>query len=45
MKSHSENHQLNRIAWLRAAVLGANDGVISTASIVIGVAALHGRYL
>jgi vacuolar iron transporter family protein len=39
MKSHFENHQLNRIAWLRAAVLGANDGIISTASIVIGVAA------
>lgn len=34
-----EDHYINRSAWLRAAVLGANDGIISTASIVIGIAA------
>lgn len=36
---HSELHRLHRIGWLRAAVLGANDGIVSTASLVIGVAA------
>ena len=36
---HAENHLLDRIGWLRAAVLGANDGIVSTASLVIGVAA------
>lgn len=36
---HSENHQVSRIGWLRAAVLGANDGIVSTASIIVGVAA------
>ncbi|HEX7562277.1 MAG TPA: VIT family protein [Bradyrhizobium sp.] len=35
---HSENHLVKRIGWLRAAVLGANDGIISTASLVLGVA-------
>ncbi|RFC67642.1 MULTISPECIES: VIT1/CCC1 transporter family protein [Mesorhizobium] len=35
---HSENHVVSRIGWLRAAVLGANDGIISTASIMMGVA-------
>jgi VIT1/CCC1 family predicted Fe2+/Mn2+ transporter len=35
---HSEFHRLHRIGWLRAAVLGANDGIVSTASLVIGVA-------
>jgi vacuolar iron transporter family protein len=35
---HSENHLVQRIGWLRAAVLGANDGIISTASLVLGVA-------
>ena len=34
-----ENHFVNRIGWLRAAVLGANDGIISTASLIVGVAA------
>ena len=34
-----ENHYINRSGWLRAAVLGANDGILSTASIIIGVAA------
>lgn len=36
---HRENHLVERIGWLRAAVLGANDGIISTASLVAGVAA------
>ncbi len=36
---HTENHLLDRIGWLRAAVLGANDGIVSTSSLVIGVAA------
>jgi VIT1/CCC1 family predicted Fe2+/Mn2+ transporter len=35
---HRENHLIERIGWLRAAVLGANDGIISTASLVVGVA-------
>ncbi|WP_313376801.1 VIT family protein [Chishuiella sp.] len=39
MKHHLEKHYVNRIGWLRAAVLGANDGLLSTTSIVIGVAA------
>jgi len=36
---HSERHRSHRIGWLRAAVLGANDGIVSTASLVVGVAA------
>jgi len=36
---HNELHRSHRIGWLRAAVLGANDGIVSTASLVIGVAA------
>jgi len=35
---HAENHFIGRIGWLRAAVLGANDGIISTASLIVGVA-------
>ena len=35
---HLENHLVERIGWLRAAVLGANDGIISTASLILGVA-------
>lgn len=38
---HSEFHRLHRIGWLRAAVLGANDGIVSTASLIIGVASAH----
>ncbi len=38
-RMHSERHRTERIGWLRAAVLGANDGIVSTASLVIGVAA------
>ncbi len=36
---HSEKHLVARIGWLRAAVLGANDGIVSTASLIIGIAA------
>ena len=36
---YPENHFVNRIGWLRAAVLGANDGILSTASLIVGVAA------
>lgn len=36
---HRERHRTDRIGWLRAAVLGANDGIVSTASLVLGVAA------
>ena len=38
---HTENHLVSRIGWLRAAVLGANDGIVSTASLIIGVAAAN----
>lgn len=38
---HSESHRTQHVGWLRAAVLGANDGAISTASLVVGVAAAH----
>jgi VIT1/CCC1 family predicted Fe2+/Mn2+ transporter len=36
---HSERHLVSRVGWMRAAVLGANDGIVSTASLIIGVAA------
>lgn len=36
--SHHEHHRLHRVGWLRAAVLGANDGIVSTSSLIIGVA-------
>lgn len=39
LHSHPERHASSRIGWLRAAVLGANDGIVSTASLVVGVAA------
>lgn len=41
---HYERHRIKRIGWLRAAVLGANDGIISTASLLIGIAAAHTPY-
>ena len=37
--THRENHLVHRIGWLRAAVLGANDGILSTSSLIVGVAA------
>ena len=39
MNGHIERHRTQRIGWLRAAVLGANDGIVSTASLMVGVAA------
>jgi len=39
---HTERHRTENIGWLRAAVLGANDGILSTASLVLGVTAAHG---
>ena len=47
-RHHPERHRTDRIGWLRAAVLGANDGIVSTASLVVGVAAAsasHGSIL
>ena len=41
---HIERHRTDRIGWLRAAVLGANDGIVSTASLVLGVAAAHASH-
>ncbi|HPF13722.1 MAG: VIT family protein [Planctomycetes bacterium] len=40
--THSEKHRTHRVGWLRAAVLGANDGIVSTASLILGVAAAEG---
>jgi len=40
-RHHQERHRTERIGWFRAAVLGANDGIVSTASLVVGVAAAH----
>jgi vacuolar iron transporter family protein len=40
----TERHRTDRIGWLRAAVLGANDGILSTASLVLGVAAAHATH-
>src|SRR5918993_4374844 len=48
LRRHREKHRLQRIGWLRAAVLGANDGIVSTASLLVGVAAAdasHGNLL
>jgi vacuolar iron transporter family protein len=39
LRTHPERHNMSRIGWLRAAVLGANDGIVSTASLIVGVAA------
>jgi len=43
-KPHKEPHRVKAIGWLRAAVLGANDGIISTASLIIGVASAHAEH-
>ena len=48
LRRHAERHRTDRIGWLRAAVLGANDGIVSTASLLVGVAAAgasHGSVL
>src|ERR1039458_5198020 len=39
-----ERHRTGRVGWLRAAVLGANDGILSTASLVLGVASAHASH-
>lgn len=41
---HRERHRAARVGWLRAAVLGANDGVVSTASLILGFAAAHASH-
>ncbi len=41
MKHHTEHHRIHRSGWLRAAVLGADDGIVSTASLIVGVAAAN----
>lgn len=41
---HEEHHRQHRVGWLRAAVLGANDGIISTSSLIIGVASASSSY-
>ena len=43
-RRHIEQHNIEKIGWLRAAVLGANDGIISTASLVLGVASAHAAH-
>jgi VIT1/CCC1 family predicted Fe2+/Mn2+ transporter len=43
-KPQRERHRIGRSGWLRAVVLGANDGILSTASLVLGVAAAHGTH-
>ena len=44
LRRHAERHRTDRIGWLRAAVLGANDGIVSTASLVVGVAAANASH-
>ncbi|WP_168787332.1 hypothetical protein [Paraburkholderia aromaticivorans] len=40
-KGHEEAHRINSIGWLRAALLGANDWIISTASLIVGIVSAH----
>ncbi len=44
IKHHLESHRTHRVGWLRASVLGANDGIVSTASLLIGVAAANATH-
>ncbi|MGZ4993606.1 MAG: VIT1/CCC1 transporter family protein [Methylobacter sp.] len=44
LSRHPEIHRTHRIGWLRAAVLGANDGIVSTASLIVGIAASHAAH-
>ena len=44
IRHHKEKHRIGSVAWLRASVLGANDGIVSTASLLIGVAAAHATH-
>ena len=39
-----ERHKLGEVGWLRAGVLGANDGIVSTSSLILGVAAAHSAH-
>lgn len=41
---HKEKHTIDNVGWLRAAVLGANDGIVSTSSLILGVAASHATH-
>jgi VIT1/CCC1 family predicted Fe2+/Mn2+ transporter len=41
---HEEHHRSNRTGWLRAAMLGANDGMVSTSSLILGVATSHASH-
>ena len=43
-RHHRERHRLDKVGWLRAAVLGANDGIVSTSSLILGVAASHASH-
>lgn len=43
-KTNAENHKTQHIGWLRAAVLGANDGIVSTASLIVGVSASNAAH-
>src|SRR5271155_2766793 len=43
-RRHAERHRAGHVGWLRAAVMGADDGLVSTASLVLGVAAAHGTH-
>jgi VIT1/CCC1 family predicted Fe2+/Mn2+ transporter len=43
-KRHRELHKLDNVGWLRAAVLGANDGIVSTSSLILGVATAHATH-
>lgn len=43
-RRHAEKHSMERIGWLRAAVLGANDGIVSTSSLILGVASAHASH-
>jgi len=43
-KKHGEHHKSHNVGWLRASVLGANDGIVSTASLIVGVAAAHSTH-
>ncbi len=44
MPEHREKHSIGSVGWLRAAVLGANDGIVSTSSLILGVAAAHSTH-
>ena len=43
LRLHTERHTVSRVGWLRAAVLGANDGIVSTASLIVGVASANAQ--